>query len=133
MTTTQAVPDDNARLREPPEKRFEGPEHLIDLEAATARLHAEHPPAHGHRQVVVYRHRGLTLALYSFEEGAMLPHHSADGLVLIQPLDGPMSVNTRTTTHRLDKGQVLTLDPGVEHDVLADEAGRMLLTVCTAG
>lgn len=118
------------RMRTPPEQRFAGPEHLIDLDAIAEQIKAEHPPEHGHWQMVIFRRGGMTLALYCFEAGGSLREHTADGLMTIQPLDKPMVVHTPQQTHEVAPGQLVTLDPGVPHDVQAAKGGRMLLTVC---
>jgi quercetin dioxygenase-like cupin family protein len=123
--------DQPGRLRPHPEERFLPPQRQIDLRQAVARLSAEAPVApRKHRQETLYRHGSLTIALFLFEEGALMPAHAAEGVVTVQVLSGSIKMNAEDQTHTLAAGQMLVLAPGVVHDVLAEEASQMLLTVC---
>jgi len=122
--------DKSGRLRRHPEERFRAPQHEIDLEQAAAELAAEPVAApHRHRQKTLYRHAGLTLALFLFDEGAGLAEHKADGVVTIQVLQGRLKVSSEGQDHHLSPGQLLVLAPGVRHDVFAEQSSRTLLTV----
>jgi quercetin dioxygenase-like cupin family protein len=118
------------RLREHPQARFAAPEQFFDLNAAVEHLKAEHGMmAEGHRQIALYRHGPMTVGLFLFERGGRVPDHSAEGVVMLQPLSGAIEVKTESRTHALKPGQVLMLAPGVKHDVVAHEPSRMLMTV----
>lgn len=118
------------RSRQSPADRFEGPEHLIDLNSVAADLLREPPPPHGHRQVAVFKRDRVTVSLFAFDAGAGLPEHHVNGVVTIQGLDGRITITTPTGDHHLTPGKLLTLDPGGPHSVHAPEPGRMLVTVC---
>lgn len=119
------------RLRQHPELRFHPPQHQIDLGEAAAKLLAESLPEHRtHRQETLYRHGPLTVALFVFDGGAYMQPHSAKGVVTVQVLQGRLKMTAEGRVHELSTGQLLLLAPGVEHDVLAEEPSRMLLTVC---
>jgi quercetin dioxygenase-like cupin family protein len=122
------------RLREHPDSRFAGEQHVFDLSQVAARLREEeHPATRGHRQETVFRHGAVTLALFVFEAGGELPEHQADGLVTIHVLDGALAVGTEERVYELSADQVLALRPGVRHSVRAQQASRMLLTVHREG
>jgi len=127
-----ASPENSARPR--PAERFAPLEDVVDLNDAAARLRNE-PNAgrHGHRQMALFHHGPATVALYCFEAGSKLPDHVVDGPVMIHVLEGRLRVSTNETKHELSAGQLLRLAPGVNHDVEATEASRMLLTVCVEG
>ena len=119
------------RLRQHPEARFHPPQHQIDLCEAAARLLAEPlSERRNHRQETLYRHGPLTVALFLFDRGAYMPAHAAKGVVTVQVLEGRLKMTAEGKVHQLSAGQLLLLAPGVEHDVLAEEPSRMLLTVC---
>jgi Uncharacterized conserved protein, contains double-stranded beta-helix domain len=125
--------DAEGRPRPHPAERFAGDSHLIDLKAAAARLRAEPGPArHGHRQVTLFQRSPLTQALFSFEPGGALADHAANGVVVIQCVEGRLDVKAGADgVHHLDPGCLVTLQPRVRHSVQAGEAGAlMLLTVC---
>ena len=121
--------------RTPPKERFSPNEDELDLDKAAEALAAE--PAggeHGHRQMTLFHHGPMTIALFVFEEsGARLPDHVVDGPVIIQSLAGRIRVNGADGHHELPAGRLLRLAPGVRHDVEALEPSRMLLTVCLEG
>lgn len=118
------------RLREHPHDRFATNQAVFSLAAAAATLRAE-PGAgrHGHRQQVLYRHGPTTLALFVFEQGAALPPHTADGTVIIQTVEGELRVGTDAQQYLLPAGSIVTLAPGVRHEVAALRPSVMLLTV----
>ncbi len=123
---------DTPRLREHPAQRFEGDEHLIDLNAAAAQLRAEHPRAHGHHQITVFKRPALTVSLFSLDAQTTLPQHKAGGIATILCLDGAMTVTTPSHTHHLTADMMVVLEPDVPHAVHAGEASRMLLSLCKA-
>ena len=127
------APND-ARLRPHPETRFAPEQIEIDLNATAARLRAE-PQAgeRGHRQETLYRHGGLTIALFLFERFTQLPPHRATGVVNMHVLRGRLKITAERQVHQLRSGQMLVLAPGTEHAVAADEESEMLLTVRLVG
>lgn len=118
------------RLRTPPRERFEGDEHLFDLEAEGERLRSEPGEARdGHRQITLFRGGGVSIVLFDFEADGWLRDHAADGYVTVYVLDGEISMTTDAQEHRMPAGSLLVLRPGIRHDVRAEVQSRMLLTV----
>lgn len=121
---------DSDRLRPAPAERFAGPRHHFSLGEELAELRAEdHPARDGHRQITLFHRDPVTQVLFAFDEGGILPEHSARGLVTIHTLEGRLEVGADGKRHDLPAGHVLILDPGVPHDVRALERSAMLLTV----
>jgi len=123
--------DPSGRPRPHPDDRFRGPQHRFDLGEVTANLLNE-PAAsqRDHRQETLYRHGPMTIALFLFQRGANLPQHRAEGTVSVHVLEGRLKMSVEGQNHVLSSGQILTMAPGVPHDVFAEEPTRMLLTVC---
>ncbi len=120
-----------SRLREHPEQRFAGLIHRVDLkEAAESLRHEPVHPTQGHRQVALYHHGSLTVALFQFNRDGGLEKHVADAAVIIHALEGIISIQTAEGTTTLASGQMLMLPPGVPHDVKATQPALMLLTIC---
>ncbi len=120
-----------SRLREHPDQRFAGLIHHVDLNEAVERL--RHEPVrltHGHRQMALYHHGSLTVALFQFNPDGGLEKHVADAAVIIHVLEGTISVKTAESTTTLTSGQMLMLPPGVPHDLTAPHPALVLLTVC---
>lgn len=118
------------RLREHPVKRFEGDQHVLDLQAAVEKLKSEpHPATGGHRQIALYHYGSVTKVLFVFDAGGGLEKHSADGVVSIHVLSGALTVTAAEQSHELQPHQVLMLAPNVPHDVRATQDSQMLLTV----
>jgi quercetin dioxygenase-like cupin family protein len=118
------------RLREHPEQRFGHAELPVNINEVAAKLLAEPLGERRHRQETLYRHGPLTVALFLFEAGASMAPHRAEGVVTVHVLQGHLKMTAEARTHDLPAGSLLVLAPGVQHDVQAVEASRMLLTVC---
>src|SRR5690606_34905260 len=117
-------------LREHPVSRFEGEQHVFDLNAVAEQLKNEpHPATEGHRQIALYHYGSVTKVLFAFDEGGALEKHSANGVVSIHVLDGALTGGVEGQSHELKGGQVLVLSPNVPHEVRAAQASQMLLTV----
>ncbi len=121
----------NTPNREPARERFASSEHFFDLGEESRRL-LEEPSAHGHRQIALHKTSHTTIALFAFDAGGGLPEHRAHGAVCLQTLEGRLCVTTPDEAHTLMEGQLLVLAPDVPHDVVAETASRMLLTVSLA-
>lgn len=120
-------------VREPARDRFAPRELSFDLSDAARRLLEEpHDGQRGHRQIALYKTNHTTLALFAFEAGGHMPEHRTRGSVIIQVLQGSLRISTPDAAHALSAGQVLVLAPDVPHDVAADVASQMLLTVSMA-
>jgi quercetin dioxygenase-like cupin family protein len=118
------------RLRPHPEERFAPEQQVFDLDAATRELEDEvrsDPSRLGRK--TLYQHGPVTVALFLFPQGSSLPQHVANGLVTIQVIEGRLAIEARGQRHDLPAGRLLVPDPGIEHDVHATQASRMLLTV----
>jgi len=117
------------RLRTPPHDRFDYPENHFNLTAAAAVLHKEHSGEKGHKQITLFKNGPTTVALFYFKAGASLPEHSAKGTVIIQCLDGAVGIEAEEQHHTIKAGEMLTLKPGVVHDVVAQKDSDLLLIV----
>jgi quercetin dioxygenase-like cupin family protein len=118
------------RLRQHPEPRFAGPQHQFDLEEVASRLQRE-PQAgeSGRRQETLYKRGPVTVSLFVFGHLTRLAPHRTKGIVTIQVLKGRLEVTAEGQAHDLGAGNLLILAPGVQHEVVAREESRMLLTV----
>jgi quercetin dioxygenase-like cupin family protein len=118
------------RLRQHPEPRFAASQHQFDLEQVASRLQQE-PEAgeSGRRQETLYKRGPITVSLFVFGHLTRLAPHRTKGVVTIQVLKGRLEVTAEGESHDLRGGSLLILAPGVQHDVVAREESRMLLTV----
>ena len=124
------MPRPKARLRPPPADRLAGNEHLLDVPGALRALRAEpQRTGDGHRQITILHQPPLRLVLFAFDAGGRIKEHAAPGWITIHALRGTIAVRTRSAQHQLTEGKLLTLGPGVLHDVEATGEADMLLTV----
>ena len=122
--------DPEERLRQAPRERFAGSQHLFDLIAETEKLRGEPIEAkNGHRQITLFRGGGVSVVLFDFEANGWLSDHAADGYVTVHVLVGEIQMTTADREYSMPAGSLLVLTPGVNHDVRALTASRMLLTV----
>lgn len=116
--------------RTPPRERFEGGEHLFDLAVESQRLRNEPGGARdGHRQITLFRGGGVSIVLFDFEAGGQLKDHAADGYVTVLVLSGEIRMVTAEEQHQMSSGSLLVLRPGIRHDLEANVASRVMLTV----
>ena len=122
----------DTRLREHPDQRFTGNEHLVDISATAKELSAESFSAggSGHRQVALGKHGSMTLMLFSFANGGSIPAHTAKGEVTLHVLEGRLDIKTDNKTNEMSAGQLLLLNPGASYAVSAKAESQMLMTVC---
>jgi len=80
----------------------------------------------------VLKAEGVRLVLFSFDAGQELSEHTAAVPVLLQVLDGRLSVSSGGTTVELVPGGVVHLRTRAPHSVVALEPSRMLLTMLDA-
>jgi quercetin dioxygenase-like cupin family protein len=122
--------DSQPRLREHPVSRFEGDQHLFDLNQLKEQLSSEqHAATDGHRQIAFYHYGSVTKVLFAFEAGGNMEEHQANGVVSIHVLEGGLEVSAQGESHLLQDGQILMLAPNVPHSVRAERPSKMLLTV----
>ena len=70
--------------------------------------------------------RGNVVAL---DEGGLLEDHAEDGPFTIQCLLGRILLSVGGREQRLTAGDLLVADAGIAHDIRADEASVLLVTV----
>jgi quercetin dioxygenase-like cupin family protein len=99
---------------------------MSDL-ADVADLVAIQPDATVSRTVL--KAEGARLVLFGFDAGQVLTEHTAAVPVLLQVLDGRLSVTADNRTVELRPGGVIHLGTRVPHSVEALEPTRMLLTM----
>ena len=106
----------------------------FDLAEVAAQLHAQ-PREEGkaHRQRPLYQHGPVNVTLMQFEQGAYIAPHAVVGVVMAHVLEGRLQITIGDQVHDLRSGEVLVMDPDVEHDVRAIEASRMLRTISRSG
>jgi len=80
----------------------------------------------------VLKAEGVRLVLFSFDAGQELSEHTAAVPVLLQVLEGRLSVSSDGITVELVPGGVVHLRARAPHSVVALEPSRMLLTMLDA-
>lgn len=102
--------------------------HQLDLEAAADRL-AQSLPGHSRQAESLAREAGVSVIMMAMEAGNKLKEHAAEGVVTLQLLRGRVSLSSSGETFQLRPGHMLLFQPGVQHDVHAEEQSVFLLTV----
>ena len=67
---------------------------------------------------------------FKFEEGKGLPNHTHNGYASIQVIDGKVDIKFETGEEfELKYGDFLPFDARVEHNVIARETSKVLVTI----
>ena len=102
----------------------------FDLAQEIASLQQEESWHQGDRNArTLVQEPGLRVVLTLLKEGARIREHRTDGSVTIQTLQGYVRLETPDETIDLLPGRLLTLRPGVPHDVDGVEQSAFLLTI----
>jgi quercetin dioxygenase-like cupin family protein len=75
----------------------------------------------------------LRLVLVAMNEQNVIGTHQADSPMTIQVLHGRIRYRANDDSHELQRGQVLFFGPGDAHDIRAEEASALLLTISAVG
>jgi quercetin dioxygenase-like cupin family protein len=101
----------------------------LDLVSELAGSRENKPWQSGLYSKLLLKADDLRLVLIAMETGARIKEHHADGTVSIHALEGALSIHVQTQAQDLHAGQILTLAPGIKHDVEAREDSAFLLTI----
>lgn len=115
--------DNNSRLDTLPEAIS------LDLPSELTGFTQYKPWQSGRYAKLLFKSDDLRLVLIAMETGAKMNDHHADGTVSIHALRGAFCVHLTERSHDLHAGQILTLAPGIRHDVEAREDSAFLLTI----
>lgn len=81
------------------------------------------------KPVSVLKATGANVVVFAFEPGTALPEHTAQQPVLLQALEGNLTVQIESQALTLAPGDLLHIEPRVSHSVSADERAKLQLTV----
>jgi quercetin dioxygenase-like cupin family protein len=82
--------------------------------------------------ITIFKSEGMRIVLMALHKGAELKTHKAPGVISVQVLEGQISFSTEQETTERTAGQMLALNAGILHSVLAKEASVFLLTLSGA-
>jgi quercetin dioxygenase-like cupin family protein len=102
--------------------------HQIDLEQEADVLLGE-LPGHGHRTRSVARESGVSLIMMAMEAGYVVPEHGAAGAAIMQVVRGHTTLSSGGRSADLRRGELVFFQPGVRHDLRAEEQSVVLLIV----
>jgi quercetin dioxygenase-like cupin family protein len=110
--------------------QISGPALLIDIEDKARGILEEARVATVGRAAETLAKQGpLRITIIGFTAGASMADHHAAGPVAIQVLRGQISVSFEGDTGDVGAGEVLVLEAGVRHSVLARTDAVILLSV----
>lgn len=101
----------------------------LDLAAELADSRRHQPWQSGLFSKLLFKSGDLRLVLIAMESGARMKEHHADGTISIHTLQGALRVQVAAEARDLHAEQILTIAPGIKHDVEAREESVFLLTI----
>src|SRR6185312_2983031 len=102
---------------------------LLDTASELAGSRQHKPWQSGLYSKLLLKADDLRVLLVAMETGAKLKEHHADGTVSVHALEGKLCIHVHGQTHILCAGQILTLAPGIKHDLEARTDSAVLLTI----
>lgn len=85
-----------------------------------------------HTAITIYKSDRMRIVLIGLHQGAVLPTHTANGIISVQVVEGHISFTATQQTAELTKGQMLALHEKIPHSVTAIEESFFLLTLAVA-
>jgi len=73
------------------------------------------------------------ITVLALDTGGQLQDHAVDGPFTVQCLLGRVALSIGGREHRLTTGDVLVAEAAMPHDISAEEASVLLITVAAAG
>src|SRR5690606_18468358 len=77
----------------------------------------------------VLKSTGANVGVFAFDAGAVLREHTALQPVLLQALEGSLTVDIAGQQFLIGPGDLFHIEPGVPHSVSTQERARLQLTV----
>lgn len=102
---------------------------VFDLEEIQTDMAAGGAAVNGLRQKVLLNEPQCMIVLLSFERDGRKESHSAPGVATITVVEGSIEFRVEGKTHSLKAGQVIVLQPHVEHDLQATEKAMVLVNI----
>ncbi len=115
---------------ERPAQHLAGPTLTFDLAAETRQLRAEEAWHRGeHNAKTLMKEADFRVVLVAAKSGGRMHEHQAPGRLSIQTLSGRIRIHLHSGSVDLPAGHLLTLEPGIVHDVEALAESDFLLTI----
>ena len=104
------------------------PAHLIDIESEADKF-SQALTAGGRQTRNIAREAGVSLVLMAIEAGDAVREHSTPGATTVTAIRGHVVVTSGGHSMDLRPGQLVLFQPGVRHDLRAEEQSVVLLTI----
>jgi quercetin dioxygenase-like cupin family protein len=112
------------------EQELAHPPLVIELGEAMQRLRTkEEWHSEGRAAVILMKTPYRRVAILALRQGAILARHRTRGAVLLHVLSGTIRVKTDVACPEVSAGNLVALDPRVDHEVEALEESDLLLLV----
>ena len=118
-----------------PNKPPTAPTEVLDLETEARQLRAERAYGeHGQSAKTLVKHEHFRVVLIALQAGRRCREHQAEESLSVQTVAGHVNIH-RSSQDAIDlpRGCVLTLAPGLAHDIEALEDSTLLLTMAWTG
>jgi quercetin dioxygenase-like cupin family protein len=127
-------PGETSGSSQRPARRLVAPVLAFDLAGETASLKQEASWQRGDRNArTLVEDPGFRLVLTALKSGAQMREHRAAGWVSVQALEGRLHLQAGEHSADLAPGQVVVLEPGLQHSVDALEEAAFLLSIAFIG
>ncbi len=82
-----------------------------------------------HNSITIFKSDTLRIVLIGLHEKSILKTHTANAIISVQVLEGAIKFTAEQQVVSLTKGQMVALQPKVQHSVEAETESFFLLTV----
>ncbi len=79
---------------------------------------------------VLVSNEKIKLICFVFEQGNVLPNHTHNGVAIIQVISGSINISFSDGNSKiLKQGDIMEFDASIEHNVIAEEFSKFLVTI----
>ena len=115
---------------EPEVRHLDAPVLQLDIQHELDSLRALAGSAGGHRAKTLAKYPDMRLVLIALDPGARVETHRAGQRIIIQALDGKLSVHLSSgEAVELRRGGLLQIAADVPHEIRATETSALLVTI----
>lgn len=129
-SSTERKTNEPTPLRPEGERELNAPMVTMDLHSLQGQIKNEASYRNGDRNAItIFKSDDMRIILIALHEGAEMKTHKAPGIISVQVLEGNIIFTTAVETADRTAGQMLVLQAGIPHSVVAKTASVFLLTL----
>lgn len=81
-----------------------------------------------HNSITLFKSDSMRIVLIGIHQNSTIKPHQTNAVISVQVIEGEINFKTNESEHTLSKGNMITLQPKIQHSVDANQESFFLLT-----